>query len=401
MKVAAIQIAVITVLIFIWTPALAQPADPDADYVARFEKQFMKADPPHELREYASQARYDALYMGANLDATLSTVDNDQGGMAWGLSYRMMSLNDMFRATGETKYLEANLRCIRAVLGATDEKRGKALWTGRVVQAWGCEKYARRGRAVFAVHTGIICAPIFDCLLQVQTVPALRAQLGAEFEAIRDQARAALAVHDRQWVDGPEAGEGHYIGLDQEDVLENKPLPGNRLSAMAWALWLSHKLDGEAIHGAHARLIGEYIKRRLTRTPDGAYFWPYSLPVNPVTEPAARESVAGEDSSHAALTMAVVLALAEDGEVFGKAEMACFCQTVLQGFGRREDGLLFGCITGEPKCEPEYVALPSRWLGLSNYDPRVLGRILAFYKNYGGTPAPLEIADLILAMQKD
>lgn len=378
----------------------AQEADPEADYVVRFENHFKKAQPPHALAEYASQERYDSLYMGENLDATLSTVDNDQGGMAWGLSYRMMSLNDMFRVTGDVKYLEANLRCIRAVLGATDEKRGKSLWTGRVVQAWGCEKYARRGRAVFAVHTGIIAAPILDCLLLIQEVPALRGSLGAEFDQIREGARAALAVHDRQWVDGPTDGEGHYIGMDQEDVLENKPLPANRLSAMGWALWLSHKLDGNAVHRSRAIAIGEYIKRRITRTPEGAYFWPYSIPAMPVTEMAPKESVSGEDSSHAALTMAVIFALAEDGQVFDSKDMAHFAQTVLQGFGRRDDGVLFGCITGTPKCEPEYVALPSRWLGLVRYDAAVRDRIAAFYLNYGGTPAPLEIADLLLAFKQ-
>lgn len=379
----------------------AVSADPDADYVARFENHFKKVVPPHLLNEYASQARYDSLYMGDNLEAALSTVNNDQGGMAWGLSYRMMSLNDMFRITGDPKYLEANLRCVRAVLGATDEKRGKALWTGRVVQAWGCEKYAKRGRAVFPVHTGIIAAPVLDCLLLIQGVPALREALGAESGQMRDAVRAALAVHDRQWVDGPVDGEGHYIGMDQEDALENKPLPANRLSAMGWALWLSHKLDENPIHRARALAIGEYIKRRLTLTPEGAYFWSYAIPSMPVTETAPKYSVSGEDTSHAALTMAVILALAEDGQVFDPEDMARFSQTVLQGFGRREDGVLFGCITGTPKCEPDYVALPSRWLALARYSKAVRDRITAFYLNYGHTPAPLEIADLLALFKQD
>ncbi len=388
----------IVLLIAVSAAAVAESAaDAEASYERAFLERFSKADAAVPLEEYASAARYDALYLGDDLDAALSTVNNDQGGLAWGLSYRMMSLNGMYRATGDAKYLEANVRCIRASLGATDDKRGKALWTGRIVPAWGCDKYAQRGRAVFAVHTGIITAPIFDCLLLVKENAALSASLGAERDAIRDGARAALAVHDRQWRDGPEAEAGHYIGLDQEDVCENKPLPGNRISAMGWALWLSAKIDGDATHRARALAIGRYIKNRLTPTPEGdACFWPYWLPEAPVTDAAPRTAVSGEDTSHAGLTMALPLALGLDGHVFDHADMKRFANTVTQGFARREDGVLYGKITGTPDIGPEYVALPCRWIPLARYEPGVRPRILAFYLGYQKRPGPLDIADLLL-----
>jgi len=135
----------------------AQPAkDKDADYIKRFEKAFPKNTEILSFEDYATPERYDTLYMGPNLDNALTHVNNDQGGIAWGLAYRMISLNRMYGTTRDSKYLEANLKCIRAVIKVRDDKIGKKLWTGKIAPAWGCDKYAKRERAIFAVHTGTI-----------------------------------------------------------------------------------------------------------------------------------------------------------------------------------------------------------------------------------------------------
>lgn len=375
--------------------------DPENAYVARFNQLYPEVTPPAVLETYATQERFDALALGDVLDKRLRNVQNDKGGLAWGFSSVMVAFNDMYIATGDVKYLDANLRCIQATLDATDEKRGKQLWNGRVVPAWGSDKYAERGRAVFPVHTGVITAPIFQWLILAAGHAGYRDGLGPEFERIRDAARTALAVHDWQWVDGPGEGEGHFIGKDQEDVLENKPLPANRLSAMGWAMWLSHKLDGHEQHGQRARAIGLYMKQRMTRIPSSAYFWPYSLPLEPVANPAEFDLKKGEDSSHGSLTMAVVFALAADGEVFTAEDMKCFAQTLLQGFGRREDGILMPRISGTTDLDPgRYVAKPGKWLSLAKYVPEVEPRVMAFYLRRQADPDALDIALLLRWMKE-
>ena len=373
--------------------------DPDAAYVAKFLEHYPKVEPAPMLADYASAARYDALYLGENLEKVekaLENVTNDQGGLAWGLSYRMMSLNDMYRATGDLKYLRANLLCMTAVMKATDDQRGMKLWTGATVPAWGCEKYASRGRAVFAVHTGIITAPMLDFLILAKEEQAQLFEEPGAYAAVLDTATKALAVHDRQWRDGPGENEGHYIGLDQEEVCENKPLPGNRLSAMGWALWLSWKLTGNETHRGRALALGHYIRNRLTPSPDGAYYWPYWLPIEAVTEPQPRESVTGEDTSHAGLTLALPLVLAVDGQVFTEADGKRLARTVINGIARRGDGILISRITGTTELEPGYLGAPTNWLPLSNYDPETGKRIIAFYLNYKATPSPNELARLLL-----
>ncbi|HEX73204.1 MAG TPA: hypothetical protein ENN65_07810, partial [Candidatus Hydrogenedentes bacterium] len=171
---------------FLCAAALAEaptpPADPDQAYIEKFLEKNPPVENPPALGDYATAARYDERFLGEYLDKQLENVSNDNGGIAWGLAYYMISLNEMRRATGDRKYLDANLRCARAVMAATDDKRGKALWTGRVVPAWGCDKYAQRGRAVFAVHTGIIAAPILEFLLLAKEDAAFLAELGAEYD---------------------------------------------------------------------------------------------------------------------------------------------------------------------------------------------------------------------------
>lgn len=370
----------------------------DQAYVEKFLAKYPKVASPPTLDVYATVARYDELFLGENLDKALEDVAataNDRGGIAWGFAARMDSLNIMYRKTGDVKYLEANLKCIQAVLAVTDEKRGLKLWTGAVVPAWGCTKYAERGRAVFPVHTGIITAPMFDFLLLAKGAPAFRETLGNAFQTIQDGATAALTVHDRQWRGGPTAGEGHYVGLDQENVCENKPLPGNRLSAMGWALWLSWKATGNETHHDLALGLGHYIRSRLTLSPDGAYYWPYWLPLEPVTESQPRDAIKGEDSSHAGLTMALPFVLAADGQVFTAKDLERLAKMVTLGMGRLGGGILFGNVTGTPDSKPDYVGDASRWLVLAGVDPAVKERIVAFYLNYRPTPGPHDLACLL------
>jgi hypothetical protein len=366
--------------------------DPEQAYAAAFLKAFPKVAEPPALDSYATREKFDASCPSA----PPATVDNDHGALAWGISYQMMAFNEMYKATHDAKYLAQNLPFIRAVLAATDEKRGLKLWTGRVVAAWGCEKYAERGRAVFAVHTGIICAPIFDFLLLAKGDAGYKAQLGAEWQTIFDGAAAAIAVHDRQWRDGPGADEGFYFGIDQENSLENKPLPGNRLSAMGWAEWLGWKAAGNPVYRDRALALGRYIKHRLTLAPDGAYYWPYALPEQPVTESRAREAVSGEDTSHAGLTMRIVYALAEDSEVFTKEDLERFAKTVLNGFGRRGDGMLYARITGAPGLDPaSHLGYAASWLHLAATDAGVRERIVSYYLNYRPSVGGLDLAYLI------
>ncbi len=367
----------------------------DAAYMNRFHDHFRKVEPVPTIEEYVSPKQYDDLYMGRKFDAALNLVNNDQGGIAWGWSYRMMSLNEMYRATENDKYLKANLKAIQTILSVRDDKLGKKLWTGKIAPAWGSEKYAERGRAIFAVHTGIIVYPMLDFLSIVKEKPALAKWLGKQSQPILKQVQESLAFHDPQWRDGPEEGEGHYIGLNQENTMEEKPLPGNRLSSMGRALWLLSTLTNDAQSRARAIAIGHYMQRRLSQDSDGAYYWPYWLPLQPVTDPIPKDKLGGEDVSHGSLTMALPILLESQGEVFNAQQMESLVKTVTQGFARLNNGMLFGDVCGNPKSNPIYVQLPARWLRLTPHSKEVYDRIADFYVQYQPKPGPLDLALLL------
>ncbi len=367
----------------------------DEQYIERFHEKFTQVTSTPKLEEYTAPHRYDDLYLGEKLNSALKELSNDTGRIAWSWSYRMMSLNQMYRATNQPKYLRANFKAIRSILRARDDMKNIQLWNGTIAPAWGSDKYAERGRAIFAVHTGMITYPMFDFLLLIKDKPRAREKLGKGYTKILNLAQESLAFHDPQWRNGPEEGEGHYIGLNQEKAINGKPLPGNRLSAMGRALWFSWKVSGNEKHKARALAIGRYIKNRLTPAPDGAYYWPYWLPIKPVESTASKESINGEDVSHGSLTMALPILLASEGEVFTKQDMLRLGKTVTQRFARLDNGILFGNVTGNPKSNPSLVQIPARWLRLTPFVPEVYKRISEFYLKYQPAPGPLDLALLL------
>ena len=390
--------AFIVVTVVVARGSLAESAaagGADAAYIAKFHEKYTKAAATaRPLEGYATPARYDELFLGKAVDKATENVSNDSGGIAWGLSYQMMSLNEMYRITHDIKYLNANLRIIQAVLAARDDKHDIKLWTGEVAPAWGCNSYAERGRAIFAVHTGIIVYPILDCLLLERDA---RDGIGKNSELFRNlvaDAEKSIAFHERQWRNGPARDEGHYVGLNQEKVLEGKPLPGNRLSSMGRALWVSWKLTGNKVHYDHAIRLGKYIKHRLALGDDGAYYWSYSLPET-VDKPLENPGAKSEDSSHGTLTVSFPVLLASEGKVFNKRDMTRFGRTVTHGLGRMGGGVLLGNVAGTADSNPAYIAYPAYWLAFAHAVPEVRPRILDFYLINIPTPGALDMALLM------
>jgi hypothetical protein len=84
-----------------------------------------------------------------------------------------------------------------------------------------------------------------------------------------------------------------------------------------------------------------------------------------------------------------------EGEVFDENDMKRLANTVLLGFGRRDDGILFGNVNGTPDASPKYVSLPARWLTLAAYEPAIDDHIAAFYRNFVAKPGPLDLAILV------
>lgn len=387
-----------------FSPLSAQSEDPNDDtYKERFHERFGE---PSTATATFDQLLFDKLYMGDQLTAVLDRgIDNEQGSLAWGLSYMMQAYNQLYRYSGDTKYLEATLECARHALKVRDDKTGRALWTGETAPIWGADGYAKRGRAAFAVHTGMIAFPILEMIALSEGSTFFSELHGIEMDLIAAALEQSIGYHDRQWREGPGENEGHYIGLNQEDSIEGKPLPGNRLAAIGLAHWHAWEVTGEEKHRERAVKLGRYIKSRLAEIGDDAYYWKYQLPEEPPPGIALdewmrdgrfyRKGELGEDISHAALTIALPLALAGGGDVFEPADVRRFAETARLGLARRGDGILFGDITGSPDSNPATVAIPARWLPAVKSSREATRSIVQFYLRYQPRPGALDLALLI------
>ncbi|MCC6143361.1 MAG: hypothetical protein IT368_06105, partial [Candidatus Hydrogenedentes bacterium] len=248
-----------------------------------------------------------------------------------------------------------------------------------------------RGRAVFAVHTGMIVYPMFECLYLILHHAELREKYEDKIQPWADAIAESLNYHNPQWRDGP-ASQGYYVGKDQEKELEGEILAANRLSSMGRALWWSWKVRRDEDHRNKALAIGRYLRARFSLTPEGAWFWQYNLPNDSVKKRVRHEKIGGEDLAHASVTIGLPLLLLNEGVVFTAKDGKRLANTVIQGFGRLENGVLFGNITGTPDSDPENIEAPARWLPLAKYDPQVIDILDSFYRRHVPEPSPLEIA---------
>ncbi|MBK7495834.1 MAG: hypothetical protein IPI28_10720 [Candidatus Omnitrophica bacterium] len=92
------------------------------------------------LEQYAVPQTYDSRHLYSVLQIWLNRINSRQNldtDMAWGSSYQAQSLNDMYRGTGDRKYLDVNLEIIRATMANRDDKKGYATFFGETAPAWG------------------------------------------------------------------------------------------------------------------------------------------------------------------------------------------------------------------------------------------------------------------------
>jgi hypothetical protein len=340
---------------------------PPASYVQRFQSHFPERAQPRPLALLTDIAAYDQRY----LEEPPPVLNNDQGDLAWQTSYRMASLNEMYRQTGQEKYLRLNTAWADRVMQARDDVTGRRRWNGQVGPVWSSVAYGRQGRSAYLVHTAMITYPILDSLvLRGVSTPADRALLA--------QLLSSLQAHDPQWRDGPGPGEGHYVYTREQDPdREGDPLPINRSSAMAKSLWLAWKLSGREEFRDKALAIGRFLKNRLHKTETGAYTWSYEVPLTAETEPRA-----AEDISHGALTASLAPLLAADGQVFDGGDLERFAATVVNGVAVSGAGVISGDVEGSEKADPDWVELPARWLEFAPYHGAVYPRIAEYYQRY-------------------
>ena len=88
-----------------------------------------------------------------------SVPHNEAGGLAWGMSYILLSLVRMYQATGDTRYLDRFVERADQVWAQTDVRRGVTDWAGRSGWVW---RAGGNYTAAASVITDTAGTPLFE-----------------------------------------------------------------------------------------------------------------------------------------------------------------------------------------------------------------------------------------------
>jgi hypothetical protein len=312
----------------------------------------------------------------------------DQGGeIAWSESYQLAALVEMLDATRDPKCADAIVKLSDWVAKSRDDRQGlRDEVRGKTGTAWSSTNYSKGSRFAWAVHTGMIAAPMARFAVVVRSDPALKERWAKDADRLLRLAEEAVAVHDGEYREGPQPGEGYvycpYL---------KKHLPLNMQNALARA-WLA---IGDATktpkHRERVTCLAQFLKNRLRLAADGAYVWAYWPPLEGPVETF-------EDISHASINVDFMVLCYEHGIVFTREDLARLEKTLLQHVLLADDRVS-DTVGGGNRVNTHRPAV-LRWGRLGRHSPAVRDRLTQFTQlpdlGRESTALPLGLAYLSL-----
>jgi hypothetical protein len=231
---------------------------------------------------------------------------------AWGWSYAANSLIDMYKATGETKYLDYFIPQANYILNHTDKDLGITSFsnTSLSLPAWSDRGHytSRKFNYTYPVHTGMITLPI------LRFVDVVRSDNLSKYNKMADHfltaSGQALSVHNQpnMWIDISKTEgffRGHPYGASIISEANKIGVP-NRILIYLAACGLYDKLTGKGIYTKQIEKSLRFFKNTLLRYDNDfdAYYWKYWI--------EGTSQYPGEDISHAALTVYGLFVLHEE-----------------------------------------------------------------------------------------
>lgn len=294
-----------------------------------------------------------------------SSQTNEGGTLAWGTSYALMSLMEMYEATKDPGYLEAFVRIADATLEQRDSVRGVADYTGAARPCWQAgERYASEPYC-WAVHSGMIGYPLARFARVVRDDEArLGAAFGEQAAVYLQAALDAAAVHAAELRERG-ADEGYYIFESAASFLPGagNAMPLNQMNALGRLHAELSRVVDDPIHRERARRLAKYFLGWATITASGGYAWNYQP--TPYAAP-------GEDISHAAIEVGFARAAADASIVFGDAHLQRFAWTAFRQVYIDTEHF-YDRVGGAPAAinTSSYRSQFARWAFVAPVDPRI------------------------------
>jgi len=239
--------------------------------------------------------------------------------LAWSESYLMQAYAEIFRATGDEKYLDKLYEHVESVLNNRDERRGKLDYKGDLVPAWGTNRYTKGSEwKHFVVHTGMITYPMLQLVLLVRKHSVDR--LSAQAEDVLSRVEESIRYHDDQWV-VQEAGYGLYVYREDFYHKPNYVCPLSQQAVMGRSLLLLGELTGNKVYLHQASDIATAIKASLQDNGNEGYVWGLFVSDK-------QEDTTVADISHSTATIDFAMLAYQASIVFDQTDMGRFARTV-------------------------------------------------------------------------
>jgi len=343
---------------------------------------------PAQENQTALRERFDQIIIPAVERAVRQPITQQGGEIAWGESYQLEALVTMLDATRDSRYAELAIKLGDWIARSRDDRQGlRDEFRDKVVTAWSSTNYSQGKRYAWAVHTGMIAAPMARFAAVVRGDPALKEKWRNDADRLLKIAEEAVAVHDNDYREGPGADEGYLHSLYLK-----KHLPLNMQNALARAWLAIDDATQTPKHRERIARLAQFLKNRLRPMEDGSFVWAYWPPLEGKAE-------SFEDISHAAINVDFMVLCYEHGIVFTREDMArlekTFFERVLLADDRVSD-----TVGGGDKFNRHRPAV-LRWGRLGRHFPAVRERLIQFSRvpdlGRESTALPLGLAYLSLS----
>ena len=293
----------------------------------------------------------------------------------------------MFGITRDPKYAPLIVKMSDWITKSRDDRQNlRDEFRGKVGTGWSSTNYSQGKRYAWAVHTGMIAAPMASFAAVVRGDPVLKKTWSNDADRLLRIAEEAVAVHDDDYRDGPAVDEGYLHSLYLK-----KHLPLNMQNALARAWLAIDDATQTPKHRERVTRLAQFLKHRLRPVEDGSYVWAYWPP----PEGAATSF---EDISHATINVDFMVQCHEHGIVFTRDDLARLEQTMLKRVLLANDRVSDTVGGGDKFNTHRHAVL--RWGRLSRYFPEMRERLLQFSclpdVSHERTTLPLGLAYLSL-----